>query len=71
MQKHIWNVKRGKVKQNVHNLLIVIILFFSPSTVVVLNARIIKRAIRVLKNANVQLVLQDHNVKLVMMLYVP
>ena len=71
MQKHIWNVKRGKVKQNVHNLLIVIFLFFSPSTVVVLNARIIKRAMRVLKNANVQLVLQDHNVKLVMMLYVP
>ena len=45
--------------------------FFSPSTVVVLNAKIIKRAMRFLKNANVQLVLQDHNVKLVMTPYVP
>ena len=44
-------------------------LFFSPSTAVVLNAKIIKRAMRFLKNANVQLVLQDHNVKLVMMLF--
>ena len=63
---------RGKVNHNFHNLLIVIFYYdFCPSTVVVLNAKIIKRAMRFLKNANVQLVLQDHNVKLVMTPYVP
>ena len=34
-----------------------------------LRAKIIKLVMQVLKNANVQLVLKDHNVKLVMMLY--
>ena len=50
-------------------LLIVFPCFFSRSTVVVFRAKIIKLVTQVLKNANVKLVLKDHNVKSVMMLY--
>ena len=56
--------------EDFQNLLIATVSsFFRHSTVTVFYARIIKFVMKVLKNAIVHLVLQDHNVKLQVMMF--